>query len=32
MRLRTQRIDHVALTVGDQRASAEWHRDVLGLS
>lgn len=31
MRLRTQGIDHVALTVGDQRASAEWYRDVLGL-
>ena len=24
-------IDHVALAVGDQRASEEWYREVLGL-
>jgi catechol 2,3-dioxygenase-like lactoylglutathione lyase family enzyme len=31
MRFRVQGLDHVALAVGDQRASERWYRDVLGL-
>jgi catechol 2,3-dioxygenase-like lactoylglutathione lyase family enzyme len=29
--IRVQGLDHVALAVGDQRASESWYRDVLGL-
>ena len=31
MPIRVQGLDHVALAVGDQRASEAWYRDVLGL-
>jgi catechol-2,3-dioxygenase len=31
MRFRVQGLDHVALTVGDQKVSEGWYRDVIGL-
>jgi catechol 2,3-dioxygenase-like lactoylglutathione lyase family enzyme len=31
MAFRVQGLDHVALAVGDQKASEGWYRDVLGL-